>query len=105
MCGMKLLSHSQTSAAPLKFGNGLVISSHNLLDMWLQIHAGLSWSMLVKGAPDVQHISNGVISVLLWATDIITTNGGHILNLNNELKKSPAQTDLCAGILEGLWQS
>ena len=37
---MKLLTHSQTStAAPLKFGNGLIISSHNLMGVWLLIHA------------------------------------------------------------------
>ena len=36
---MKLLIHSQTSTvAPLKFGNGKVISSHTSLDMWLLIH-------------------------------------------------------------------
>ena len=37
---MKLLIHSQISTvAPLKFGNGYVISSHSLLRMWLLIHA------------------------------------------------------------------
>ena len=40
---MELLIHSQTStAAPLKFGNGYVVSPHfyPLLGMWLFIHAG-----------------------------------------------------------------
>ena len=41
-CGMKLLIHSQTSTAqPLKFGNGWVISSHILLGMNLLIHSGI----------------------------------------------------------------
>ena len=36
---MKLLIHSQTSTvAPMKFGNGYVISSRTLLGMWLLIH-------------------------------------------------------------------
>ena len=35
-----LLIHSQTSTVqPLKFGDGWVILSHTLLDMWLHIHA------------------------------------------------------------------
>ena len=39
-CGMELPIHSQTSTVQqLKFGNGWVISSHLLLDMWLLIHA------------------------------------------------------------------
>ena len=29
--------------AVLKFGNGLVISSHTLLGMWLLIHAGIKF--------------------------------------------------------------
>ena len=29
------------TVAPLKFGKVLVISSHNLLDVWLLIHAGI----------------------------------------------------------------
>ena len=38
------LIHSQTSTvAPLKFGNGLVISSHTLQELWLSIHAGIPW--------------------------------------------------------------
>ena len=33
-CGLKLLVHTQTATVqPLKFWNGKVISSHNLLDM------------------------------------------------------------------------
>ena len=41
-CGMKLFIHSQTLAvAPLKFGNGYVISSHILPRMWLLIRAGI----------------------------------------------------------------
>ena len=40
MRGMKLLIHSYTlTVQPLKFGNGLVISSHTLLNMWLLVHA------------------------------------------------------------------
>ena len=40
--GMKLriISH-RTTVQPLTFGNGEVISSHSLLDMWLLIHAGV----------------------------------------------------------------
>ena len=35
-----LFIHSQTSiAAPLKFGNGKVISSHTLRGLWLFMHA------------------------------------------------------------------
>ena len=41
-CVMKLLLHSQTSTVqPLKFGNGEVVPSHTLLDMWLLTHAGI----------------------------------------------------------------
>ena len=36
--------------APLKFGNGYVISSHPLLGMWLFIHAGIKVNPFVKGA-------------------------------------------------------
>ena len=37
---MKLHIHYQTlTVAPLKFGNGYVISYHTLLGMWLPIHA------------------------------------------------------------------
>ena len=37
---VKLLIHSQTpTVQPLKFGNGLVISSHTFSDMWLLIQA------------------------------------------------------------------
>ena len=40
--GTKLLIHYQTStAAPMKFGKGWVISSHTLLGMWLLLHAGI----------------------------------------------------------------
>ena len=51
-CGLKLLIHSQTSTiAPLKFGNGKVISSHTLLGMWLFIHVRIKLNILVKGPP------------------------------------------------------
>ena len=51
-CGLKLIIHSQTSTiAPLKFGNGKVISSHTLLGMWLFIHVRIKLNILVKGAP------------------------------------------------------
>ena len=41
-CGMKILIHSQTSTVQLlKFWNGYLISSHNLLDMWLLIDTGI----------------------------------------------------------------
>ena len=41
-CGMKFLIHSQTSMAePLKFGNGLMISSHSFLGLRLLIHYGI----------------------------------------------------------------
>ena len=40
---MKLCIHSSTSTVqPLKFGNGWVISSNILLDLWLVIHAGMN---------------------------------------------------------------
>ena len=40
MCGMKLIIYSETATvAPLKFGNGIVISTHTLLGMWLLIDA------------------------------------------------------------------
>ena len=39
---MKLFIHSQTSTvAPLKFGNGYVISFHTLQGMWLLIRDGI----------------------------------------------------------------
>ena len=41
---MKLIAHSQTSTVhALKFGDGYAISSHNLLGMWLVIHAGINF--------------------------------------------------------------
>ena len=41
-CGIKLLNHSQTSTMqPLKFGNGLITSSHTLLGMWFLFHVKL----------------------------------------------------------------
>ena len=41
-CGMKLLVQTQTSTVQrLKFGNGYLISSDTLLDMWLFIHDGI----------------------------------------------------------------
>ena len=51
-CGLKLLIHSQTSTiAPLKFGNGKVISSHTLLGMWLFIRVRIKLNHISKGAP------------------------------------------------------
>ena len=52
--GIKLFIHSsQTStAAKLKLGNELVISSHTLLGMRLFIHSG-KLKHVVKGAPSV----------------------------------------------------
>ena len=45
-CGMGLFIHSQTSTMqPLKFGNGEVISSHTVLDMWLLIYAVIDVSL------------------------------------------------------------
>ena len=42
VCGMKLLIHSQAATVQmLKFGDGWVISFHNLLGMWLLINAGI----------------------------------------------------------------
>ena len=42
MCGMKYVIHHQTSMVELfKFGNGLVISFHTFLGMWLFIRAGI----------------------------------------------------------------
>ena len=42
LCGVQLFIHTQTSMVePLKFGNGLVISSHILQGMQLLIHAGI----------------------------------------------------------------
>ena len=41
-CGVELLIHSQTSTVqPLKYGDGYVILSHNILGIWLIIHAGI----------------------------------------------------------------
>ena len=62
---MKLLIHSQTStAAPLKFGNGYVIASQNLLEMWVLIHAGTqSWSLLVKRAPVISRYGNELVGL------------------------------------------
>ena len=46
---MKLLIHSKTSTAtPLKFGKGWVISSYNLLDRWLHIHARIKANQVSK---------------------------------------------------------
>ena len=39
--GLKLLIQSQTSTAPLKVGNGEIISSHAIKLKWLFIHAGI----------------------------------------------------------------
>ena len=40
---VKLLIHSQTSTMqPLVFGNGYIIASHTLLNMWFPILAGIS---------------------------------------------------------------
>ena len=40
--GMVYFIHSQASTATtLKAGKGGVISSHNLLDMWVIVHAGI----------------------------------------------------------------
>ena len=51
-CGGKLLIHSQTSTVqPLKFGNGLVISSHTLLGMWLLF---LSYDVSLR--PSVEYL-------------------------------------------------
>ena len=42
---MKLLLHSKTSAVqPLKFVNGLLISSNTLLGMWLFTHAEIKFN-------------------------------------------------------------
>ena len=74
MCGMKLLIHSQTSTVePLKFENGLVISSCTFLYMWLLIHAGIKvkpslsveWSPASTGRVDAD-ILNG--SCDLWGS-------------------------------------
>ena len=50
---MKLLVHSQTwTVAPLKFGNGYVISSQTFLGMGLLIHAGIKvnpWQERIPG--------------------------------------------------------
>ena len=51
---MKSLIHSQTSTAqPLKFGNGCVISSHTVLDMILLIHDGIKSHHVSKMGPGV----------------------------------------------------
>ena len=42
--------------APLKFGNGEVISSHTLLGPWLHIHAEIEVNELVKGVPNLNVI-------------------------------------------------
>ena len=39
---MKLFIHSQISTVePLKIGNGWIISTHTLQDIWILIHAGI----------------------------------------------------------------
>ena len=49
---MKLLIHSQTSTVqPLKFGNLYVISSRNLMGMWLLIYAGIKLIPVSKTGP------------------------------------------------------
>ena len=49
---MKLLIHSQTwTVAPLKFGNGYVISYLILLGIWLLVHAGLTLNPVKKMGP------------------------------------------------------
>ena len=46
MCGMNLLIHSQTSTdAPLKIGNGYIITSHTLLGVKLHVHAGIKFNL------------------------------------------------------------
>ena len=56
---MTLLIHSQTSTVQLlKIGNGYIISSHTLLDMWLLIHAGIKVKpFLVKGDHGVSFLA------------------------------------------------
>ena len=55
---MKLLVYSQSSVvAPLKFRNGLVISYHTLLDMWLLFHVeiNVSYTYVGKIGPWTRH--------------------------------------------------
>ena len=51
-CGVKLLSHSQTTTVqPLKFENGLVIPPHTLLGVWLLIHARIRVNHVNENSP------------------------------------------------------
>ena len=70
---MKLLTHSQTSTpAPLKFGNGLVISSHNLMGVWLLVHAMMNvnlheskWNLLES---EMRRFVLVVTFISIWLT-------------------------------------
>ena len=55
--------HSVWAEKLLKFGNGLVISSHTLQELWLSIHAGIPW----LGLKSI-HVSKGghVCVVMIW---------------------------------------
>ena len=57
---MKLLIHYQTSLVkPLKFGNGYVILSHTLLNMWLLIHPGIKLGFGIKNHAHLYFIFQG----------------------------------------------
>ena len=68
-CGVELLIHSVTwTAAPLKFRNGSVISSHTSLGIWLFMHQ-LFWQILTTTGIQLQwsrvHISVYLLSYLI----------------------------------------
>ena len=71
---MKLHVHSHTTmAAPLKFGNGQVISSHTLLGMWLFIHLEIKVNLCGKCNPWCLHFY--FESCLMGIGSSITSHG------------------------------
>ena len=98
---MKLLIHSQTSTAPLKFGNGKVISSHVLQWLWFLIHARLNFKRWrVKKAAwwcISTHCWNAIVVTInlqctgTWALTSLTNIWGTrlIVNTNNTIPIHP----------------
>ena len=65
---VQLLIHTQTSVVqPLKFGNGCVISSHNLLGMWLLMHVGIK---IDKTPGHRQNSARQVVTCSRYRSDI-----------------------------------
>ena len=51
VCDENIYTLPTSAMQPLNFGNGLVISSHSFLSMWLLIHAGFKLNHVCKRGP------------------------------------------------------